>query len=106
MAIVVDDPDAPRGSFVHWLAWDIDPNAGGLAEGATPGREGENDFGVRGWRGPCPPRGHGPHRYVFRLHALDSPVSVPAGAGRATLEMQMGPLLRGTAELIGTYERS
>jgi Raf kinase inhibitor-like YbhB/YbcL family protein len=105
LALVVDDPDAPRGTFVHWLAWDIDPGQSGLEEGATPAREGENDFGVCGWRGPRPPRGRGPHRYVFRLRALDEQLHVPAGADRDTLEAAIGPHLLGTAELIGTYER-
>jgi Raf kinase inhibitor-like protein, YbhB/YbcL family len=105
IAIVVDDPDAPRGAFVHWLAWGIDPGSGRLAEGAVPEHEGRNDFGRRGWRGPCPPRGHGPHRYVFAAHALDTPITVPRDADRATVEAAIEPHLLGTARLIGIYER-
>jgi phosphatidylethanolamine-binding protein (PEBP) family uncharacterized protein len=66
LALIVDDPDAPRGTFTHWLAWGMDPGAGGLAEGERPPHEGRNDFGTVGYRGPCPPPGHGPHRYRFR----------------------------------------
>ncbi|MGH3016513.1 MAG: YbhB/YbcL family Raf kinase inhibitor-like protein, partial [Gaiellaceae bacterium] len=69
LALVVDDPDAQGGTFTHWLAWGIDPAAGGLGEGEGAPVEGQNDFGQAGWRGPCPPPGHGPHRYFFRLHA-------------------------------------
>ena len=105
MAIVVDDPDAPRGAFVHWLAWGIDPGSGRLAEGAALEHEGRNDFGRRGWRGPCPPRGHGPHRYVFTAHALDATIAVPGDVDRATLEAAIEPHLLGTVRLIGIYER-
>jgi Raf kinase inhibitor-like YbhB/YbcL family protein len=105
LAIIVDDPDAPRGTFVHWLAWGIDPTAGRLAAGATPAHEGRNGFGERGWRGPCPPQGHGPHRYVFTLHALDAAPAVADGADRATLEAAIGPHVLATTRLIGTYER-
>ena len=105
LAIIVDDPDAPRGTFVHWLAWGIDPAAGRLGASAAPAHEGRNDFGKRGWRGPCPPRGHGPHRYVFTLYALDAALALPDGADRATLEAAIGPHALATTRLIGTYER-
>jgi hypothetical protein len=61
LALIVDDPDAPIGTFTHWLAWNIDPSAGGLGEGESPTAEGSNDFGAGGWSGPCPPRAHGRH---------------------------------------------
>jgi phosphatidylethanolamine-binding protein (PEBP) family uncharacterized protein len=63
LALLVDDPDAPRGT--HWLAWGIDPVAGGRAEGERPPREGRNDFGTVGYRGPCPPRGTDPTVSAF-----------------------------------------
>jgi Raf kinase inhibitor-like YbhB/YbcL family protein len=62
LALVVDDPDAPGGVFTHWLAWGLDPAAEGLGEGESAPREGQNDFGAKGYRGPCPPPGHGRHR--------------------------------------------
>jgi len=106
LALIVDDPDAPGGRFNHWLAWDIDPTAEGLAEGEAAPSEGSNDFGAVGYRGPCPPPGHGAHRYVFRLFALDSDLDLAAGASRQELERAIGTHALAVAELIGTYERS
>jgi Raf kinase inhibitor-like YbhB/YbcL family protein len=105
LALVVDDPDAPVGTFTHWLAWNIDPLARGLGEGESPPAEGTNDFGAGGWRGPCPPRSHGPHRYFFRLHALDARLEVAERAGRRELERALARHVLATAELMGTYER-
>jgi Raf kinase inhibitor-like YbhB/YbcL family protein len=103
--LVVDDPDAPGGSFTHWLAWAIEPGAGGLGEGEAAPVEGRNDFGTVGYRGPCPPPGHGPHRYSFRLHALDGDLKLEVGAGKEDLERELEGHLIAVAELIGTYER-
>jgi Raf kinase inhibitor-like YbhB/YbcL family protein len=105
LALIVDDPDAPRGTFTHWLAWGIDPAAGGLAEGERPPREGRNDFGTVGYRGPCPPRGHGPHRYRFRLHALDAELDAPGGDTRDRLEAALARHVLTVAELVGRFER-
>jgi Raf kinase inhibitor-like YbhB/YbcL family protein len=105
LALVVDDPDAPSGTFTHRLAWGIDPTAGSLAEGDAGPVEGRNDFGSSGWRGPCPPPGHGPHRYFFRLYALDGDLDLPAGAGKAEVERGISERVLASAELVGTYER-
>jgi Raf kinase inhibitor-like YbhB/YbcL family protein len=105
LALVVDDPDAPGGVFTHWLAWGLDPAAAGLGEGEPAPREGQNDFGTRGYRGPCPPPGHGRHRYVFRLYALDAEPELAAGAAKAELEQAIAGHVLTTAELVGTYER-
>jgi Raf kinase inhibitor-like YbhB/YbcL family protein len=105
LALIVDDPDAPRGTFTHWLAWGMDPGAGGLAEGERPQHEGRNDFGTVGYRGPCPPPGHGPHRYRFRLLALDAAPDVPGGAGREQLEAGVAGHVLAAAELVGRFER-
>jgi Raf kinase inhibitor-like YbhB/YbcL family protein len=105
LALIVDDPDAPVGTFTHWLGWNIDPQAGGLTEGESAPVEGRNDFGRGGWGGPCPPRGHGPHRYFFRLHALDAVLYVGAGVERRELESALSGHVLATAELMGTYER-
>jgi Raf kinase inhibitor-like YbhB/YbcL family protein len=106
LALIVDDPDAPVGTFTHWLAWGIVPGTGGLGEGEAAPREGRNGFGTVGYAGPCPPPGHGRHRYYFRLHALDSDVELEPGADREELE----PLIEGhvleSAELMGGYERA
>jgi Raf kinase inhibitor-like YbhB/YbcL family protein len=105
LALVVDDPDAPGGSFTHWLGWGLDPGAQGLGEGDAAPVEGRNDFGTGGYRGPCPPPGHGRHRYSFRLYALDSDPDLPPNAGKPELERTLEGHTVATAELIGTYER-
>jgi Raf kinase inhibitor-like YbhB/YbcL family protein len=105
LALVVDDPDAPAGTFTHWLGWSLDPDAEGLGEGEAAPVEGTNDFGTSGYRGPCPPPGHGRHRYSFRLYALDSDLDRRPGAGRRELERALEGHTLATAELIGTYER-
>jgi Raf kinase inhibitor-like YbhB/YbcL family protein len=106
LALVVDDPDAPGGIFTHWIAWGIDPTADGLGEGEPTPREGRNDFGTSGYRGPCPPPGHGRHRYVFRLYSLGSDLELGARAGKHELEQAIQGHVLTTAELVGTYERS
>jgi Raf kinase inhibitor-like YbhB/YbcL family protein len=105
LALIVDDPDAPAGTFTHSLAWGIDPGSGGLAEGERAPREGRNDFGQTSFRGPCPPRGHGPHRYFFRLYALSAEPGVQPGASRQELERALKDKVLARAELVGTYER-
>jgi Raf kinase inhibitor-like YbhB/YbcL family protein len=105
LALFVDDPDAPGKTFTHWLGWGLDPAAEGLGEGEPAPREGRNDFGTSGYRGPCPPPGHGRHRYVFRLHALNAELELDAGAAKAQLERALGGHVLATAELVGTYER-
>lgn len=105
LALVVDDPDAPGGTFAHWRAWGISPDTTGLGEGEAPPIEGRNDFGSVGWRGPCPPPGHGPHRYVFRLHALEAELGLPAGAAKAEVDRALAGHTLAVAELVGTYER-
>jgi Raf kinase inhibitor-like YbhB/YbcL family protein len=105
LALVVDDPDAPSGVFTHWIAWGLTPAAEGLGEGEPAPSEGQNDFGTTGYRGPCPPRGHGRHRYVFRLYALDAELELAAGVAKAELEQAIEGHVLTTAELVGTYER-
>src|SRR6266545_4204456 len=83
LALIVDDPDAPRGVFTHWVAWGLDPAAGELGEGEAAPDEGRNDFRTTGYRGPCPPPGHGRHRYVFQLYALDAELELGSGATKA-----------------------
>jgi Raf kinase inhibitor-like YbhB/YbcL family protein len=105
LALVVDDPDAPGGVFTHWLAWGLDPAAEELGERDSAPNEGRNDFGTSGYRGPCPPPGHGRHRYVFRLYALDAEQELSAGAAKAELEQAIEGHVLTIAELVGTYER-
>lgn len=104
-AIIVDDPDAPHGTFDHWIAWNIPGNASGLREGEKAPKEGLNGFGVNGYRGPCPPAG-GRHRYFFKVYALDTTLDIHQGATKAVLEKAMQGHILSKAELIGTYQRS
>lgn len=106
-AMVVDDPDAPGGIFRHWGAWNIPGEASGLDEGQSEGfQQARNDFGKPGYGGACPPRGHGPHRYRFKLLALDADkLDLPAESRIEEVEKAAARHLLGTAELTGTYER-
>jgi Raf kinase inhibitor-like YbhB/YbcL family protein len=110
-ALLVTDPDAPRGTFVHWVLYDLPagaralpeglPNQGQLADGS---RQGRNDFGNIGYGGPCPP-GHTPHHYVFTLYALNTRLNLPVGATRAQVEATMQGHTLARAELIGLYKQ-
>jgi Raf kinase inhibitor-like YbhB/YbcL family protein len=111
-ALVVEDPDAPKGTFRHWAAYDIPPDAQRLAEGAGSGELGAaiqmatNDFGNPHYDGPQPPPGHGTHHYHFRLFALDVPeLDVPedCDAGQVLEAARAHSIAE--AEAIGTFER-
>lgn len=105
-ALIVDDPDAPSGTFTHWVLFNIPGGTTELAEGATGGRSGRNDFGKSGYGGPCPPKGHGPHRYFFKLSALDvEALKLGDGASRAQVEAAVQGHVLATAQLVGRYER-
>jgi Raf kinase inhibitor-like YbhB/YbcL family protein len=112
-ALIVDDPDAPRGTFVHWVLYDLPGHARQLPGNVGPAQrlenlgeaaQGENDFGEIGWRGPCPPPGP-PHRYVFRLYALDARLGLDPGVKRQEVGRALEDHVIGTAELSGTYGR-
>jgi Raf kinase inhibitor-like YbhB/YbcL family protein len=104
LALLVEDPDASRGTFVHWVAWGIDPGKGELGEGETPPGVGENDFGKRGYGGPCPPKGAA-HRYVFTVYALPAHLDLPAGAGADDLKRAVSGRTLAEGRLIGRYAR-
>jgi Raf kinase inhibitor-like YbhB/YbcL family protein len=108
--LTVDDPDAPSGSFTHWLLYDIPGSQRDLPEGLSKvgalGTPGMNDFSRVGYGGPCPPRGAA-HRYVFTLAALDIPtLNLPPEASRKAVEAAMRGHVIGQARLIGLYERA
>ncbi len=112
VALIVDDPDAPGGSFVHWVLYDVPATAANLA--ATPpstaerfagGLQGRNSGGKLGYTGPCPPQGNSPHHYHFTLYALDAPLGIAAGATREQVQAALVAHLRGQATLTGTYGR-
>jgi Raf kinase inhibitor-like YbhB/YbcL family protein len=109
LALIVDDPDAPGGTWNHWLLYDIPAAVRNLAQGYRPGGtgiSGKNDFGKLGYGGPCPPKGHGPHRYFFRLYALDvDTLGLPAGVKRAELERALKGHVLAEAQHMGRFER-
>jgi Raf kinase inhibitor-like YbhB/YbcL family protein len=106
LALTCEDPDAPGGTFVHWVAWGIDPSIGRLPHGGgTEIAQGKNGFGTVGYGGPCPPPGHGPHHYAFTLYALDQALGLEPGATIADLRSALDGHIRATATLMGIYER-
>lgn len=112
LVLVLDDPDAPSGTFGHWAVFNLSPDIEQLAEAESgkPGtdalRQGKNDFGNAYYDGPQPPVGHGPHRYHFRLAALDVPsLSIPADIGVLEIWKEASRHAIATASLVGVYER-
>jgi len=103
LAIIVDDPDAPTGTWVHWVTWNI-PVTHHLKEDSAPGLQGTNDFGKRIYSGPCPPKGA--HRYFFKVYALDCKLNLAEGADKGELENAMTGHILGFGELIGLYRRN
>jgi Raf kinase inhibitor-like YbhB/YbcL family protein len=105
LVLIVDDPDAPRGTWNHWLVWNIAPSTGKIAARSVPAGsvQGRTDFGTAKYGGPCPPSGT--HRYYFRLFALDVKLSLTAGADRKALDKAMADHVLASAELMGRYSR-
>jgi Raf kinase inhibitor-like YbhB/YbcL family protein len=105
-AFVIDDPDAPGGIFRHWGVFDIPPSKRSIGGGQRAGTGAINDFGKPGYGGPCPPKGHGPHHYHFKLFALDvGRLGLNADAHIGDIEQEAEKHAVGRAELIGTYQR-
>ena len=111
ICLICDDPDAPAGTWVHWVMFDIPDSARGLPEGVPQGqaitagaRQGKNDFGNLGYGGPCPPPGRA-HRYFFRVYALDKVLGLKPGISRADLDEAMKGHILARGELLGTFQR-
>jgi hypothetical protein len=111
LALIVDDPDAPGGTWVHWVLYDLPPSTSELAEDvpksqyvAGGAKQGLNDFRHLGYGGPCPPHGK-PHRYFFKLYALDAVLDLKPGLTKKDLESAMEKHILARAELMGTYQR-
>ena len=109
-ALIMDDPDAPTGTWVHWVLYDLPGDACKLEEGVAKDlqlpdgtRQGRNDFGKIGYDGPCPPKG-GPHRYFFKLYALDRKLTLKAGAIKAELERSIKGHILAEAEVVGRFQ--
>ncbi|MBV6441117.1 MAG: YbhB/YbcL family Raf kinase inhibitor-like protein [Haliscomenobacteraceae bacterium CHB4] len=102
LALIVDDPDAPMGTWVHWVVWNI-PVSKHIAENHIPGEEGMNDFHQLHYGGPCPPGGT--HRYFFKIYALDTTLKLPSGTNKTQLENAMHGHIVGYGALMGLYSR-
>lgn len=102
LALIVDDPDAPSGTWVHWVMWNIPPTTE-IRENDAPGMQGMNDFSKHRYNGPCPPNGE--HRYFFKVYALDDSLNIPVSSDKGDLERAMAPHILAYGELIGRYHR-
>ena len=113
IALISDDPDAPGTTWVHWVLYGLPPDTTELAEAvaateelSSGAKQGTNDFGRIGYGGPCPPKGHGPHRYYFKVYALDAEVDLKPGATKSDLLGAMKGHIIAEGQLMGTYERN
>ena len=105
LALIMDDPDAPVGIFIHWVVWNIPPDTKEISKGEEPrGVQGMTSFRRQGYGGPCPPSGT--HRYFFKLYALDAELNLPEGSTKHDLENAMQSHIIAQAQLMGTYKRS
>lgn len=109
VALIVDDPDAPKGVWTHWVVFDLPPDASGLPENAASyvaanAKQGVNDFKHATYDGPCPPAGKA-HRYFFKIYALDTKIDLPSGASRQEVESAMAKHVLAQGQLMGTYQR-
>lgn len=102
LVLIVDDPDAPGKTFVHWVVWNI-PITHHIDEDTVPGEQGLNDFGDVSYGGPCPPIGK--HRYYFKVYALDDLLDLEAGATKQQVEQAMAGHIIGFGEFMGHYKR-
>ena len=104
-AVIVDDPDAPGGTWVHWTTWNLPATTTGLPAGSSPGVQGITSWGSAGWKGPCPPKGSGAHRYFFRVYALDKVLPLTASATRTELDRAMAGHILAQGEVMGKFWR-
>jgi Raf kinase inhibitor-like YbhB/YbcL family protein len=111
LTLIAEDPDAPSGTFTHWLFFDLPANRSALPEGIPPherpkvgGVQGTNDFGKLGYGGPCPPAGNA-HRYFFKLYALDNTLGLQPGSKKPDIERAMKGHVLAQGELMGKYQR-
>jgi Raf kinase inhibitor-like YbhB/YbcL family protein len=102
LALIMEDPDAPNGTFDHWIVWNIPPNEA-IAEQSIPGISGTNSFGKTGYGGPCPPSGS--HRYFFKVFALDTELDLLAGADKNAFLDAMEGHIMAQGELMGLYKK-
>jgi Raf kinase inhibitor-like YbhB/YbcL family protein len=106
LALIIEDPDAPSGLWIHWMVWNINSHQTEIAENSTPKEAmvGRNNFERTSYGGPCPPSGT--HRYIFRLFALDKVLALAGGSTKKQLEEAMKPHVLANAQLTGLYGRA
>ncbi|MFE3848708.1 YbhB/YbcL family Raf kinase inhibitor-like protein [Flavobacterium sp. LB3P45] len=102
LAIILDDPDAPNGSFCHWIMWNITPK-NSIKENSAPGIQGRNSFGENKYDGPCPPSGK--HHYHFKVYALNTKLNLLVSTDKNELEKAMKEHIIARGELVGLYKR-
>jgi Raf kinase inhibitor-like YbhB/YbcL family protein len=107
LALMVEDPDAPGGTFTHWSVWDMPRGSAGTAPGKVPpgSVQGANSGGQTGYTGPCPPPGDSAHHYVFRIYALDDDLGLKSGASPDAVRAAIGQHAIATGTLTGRYRR-
>jgi Raf kinase inhibitor-like YbhB/YbcL family protein len=103
LALTLDDPDAPSGTFDHWVVWNIPPSTNRIAEQSVPGTEGFNSMREHGYTGPCPPSGT--HRYFFKVYALDMELGLGANSSKKDLEKAIQGHVLAKGELIGLVSK-
>jgi len=103
LVLIVDDPDAPSGTFDHWVVWNIPASMANIGENAVPGMEGMNSARQQGYMGPCPPSGT--HRYFFKIYALDTALTLSIGSKKKDVEKAIQDHILAKGELIGLYSR-
>ena len=103
LALIVDDPDAPLGTWTHWVVFDIPVENTEIKEDTIPGSQGHNNFDRNDWGGPCPPSGT--HRYFFKIYALDTRLGLKEGVSKKQVEMAMKSHILDKAELVGLYQQ-
>lgn len=105
LVLISDDPDAPMGTWVHWIVWNIAPDTKEIAEDSVPSgaTEGITSFGSKGYGGPCPPSGT--HRYFFKLYALDKMLDLPPSAKISDVEKAMAEHILDKSEIVGLYKK-
>ena len=104
LALIVDDPDAPAGTWTHWVVFDIPVENSEIKENTIPGTQGLNNFGRNEWGGPCPPSGT--HRYFFKIFALDTDLKLKEGTEREVVEKAMKEHVLDKAELMGKFQHN
>ena len=103
LVLAIDDPDAPSGTFDHWIVWNIPASTNKIAENSVPGKEGVNSARQQGYMGPCPPSGT--HRYFFKVYVLDVELSLGVGSKKKDAEKAMQGHVLAKGELMGLYRR-